>query len=72
MKYKAEITIQDPLIYDAIRQEQTEQGRAKTKFTKDKESTKIEIEANDPVALKAHVNSAIKMIETWEKMQKVK
>ena len=72
MKYQTEITINDPLLYEAIKQEQTEQERAKTKFSKDKNNTKIIIQAKDLTALKAHVNSVIKMIETWEKMKKIK
>lgn len=69
MKFEVELTVEEPLLYEAIKQEVTDQKRTKTEVTKDNKTTTITIQAQDTTALKAHVNSVIKMIETWEKMK---
>ena len=72
MNYKAEITIDNDQIYDAIKQEITQRSRTTEKITKKDGKTIISIESKDSTALRASLNSITKMCTVWEKMQNIK
>ena len=72
MNYKAEITIDNDQIHDAIKQEITQRSRTTEKITKKDGKTIINIESKDSTALRASLNSITKTCTVWEKMQNIK
>ena len=71
MNYTAEITIDDPGLYEILKPEIRSQNRTEEKITKEKNSTRITITSKDSTALRASMNMITKLCTTYEKMKEI-
>ena len=59
-------------LYKIFLSENLESDRAKCVISKDNKKLNFKITAKDPVSMKAFVNSILKIVQTYEKVSKVK
>ncbi len=73
MKYSFTVYIHEDvdILHDCLIPEMSERDRSKVTIAKEGKATKITMEAQDAVALRAAVNSIIKLLITHEKIKQV-
>ncbi|MFH2020962.1 MAG: KEOPS complex subunit Pcc1 [archaeon] len=59
-------------LYDVFKPENFDSSRARCIIQKDKKSLVFDIDAKDPVSMKACLNSILKIVETYEKVSVLK
>lgn len=72
MNYKATVTIDDPALFDIIAPDLKSDKRAKITPKKTATQSKFIINAKDPVALRASMNTLAKSFIIFEKVGKLK
>jgi len=71
MSYKVNLDIRDKKLADCFMPEQQQGNRSSLKVTTTKDGLKLKIEAKDAVALRAELNSVMKLLVVNEKINKV-